>query len=468
MSVAIASHTDSDWRRNFVRRPIYCYRFSAPWFLAQFIACVALPAALVAIGHVEIAGRLFWLLFGGILFITWFTGKRDELICFAVAGAPFIGLFRSYAFYNVILFILLGVLGFYGLSAFNHCRDVFRRYRFWSGILLWSFCYYGLSVYNARDYFVNLRLFELTFMVFAVLLLARRPNLFATAMLGLIVATCLLGFSMLPHTGIGNGDSERLGMVEADGRVLGNPAQIGLLLAISFLLLAVDGGRWLNIQSKPVIRWSLFAATACLLALTTSRMSWFICFAGLWTLILFGKNQRRKVITIMLAAGVGITLIAISPFGGLVKKGWNRTFGSDRSLAKRTSGRADQWVVSRYAFTRSFDSIVHGYGPGMGAEVYATFSKDIPGIKYSVGKKVVLHSLFMQVAVEAGLLGLVLLLGWLLAMCFRLIANTFRSERVLPLACWAGYIVTVLSVSGNDMNSGILIGMALLGTDRMQ
>lgn len=454
-------------RRDAVLRPICCYRFSAISFLMRVLACLVPPAALVALGHVEIAGRLFWFSFGVNFLLTGLNGRREELICLTISCAPFISLFRSYAFYNVILAILLVTMGFYGFSASNWCTNVLRRFRLWWGILIWSIGYYALSVLNTHDYFVNLRLFELTFTVFAVLLLAQRKTLFAAALLGLVIATCLLGFSMLPHTGIGQGDSERLGMVEADGRVLGNPAQIGLLLSISFLVLAIDHARWLNLSSKPFIRWSLFAAIVCLLALTTSRMSWFICFAGLLTLILCGRGQRRKVIVILVAAGIGLSLIAISPFGGLVKKGWNRTFGADRSLAKRTSGRADQWVVSRYAFTRSLETMAHGYGPGLGPQVYAVYSTEMPGIKYSVGKKVALHSLFMQVAIEAGMIGLVLLLGWLLVLCSRLIANSIRSGLILPLACWAGYIVTVLSVSGNDMNSGILIGLALLGTDRL-
>ena len=56
---------------------------------------------------------------------------------------------------------------------------------------------------------------------------------------------------------------------EMDGYVLGNPTQLGIPLALGFLGVIVDRGRWLGIEEHPFLRWLILVPTLPLLALST-------------------------------------------------------------------------------------------------------------------------------------------------------------------------------------------------------
>ncbi|MDB6027434.1 MAG: O-antigen polymerase [Verrucomicrobiales bacterium] len=409
------------------------------------------------------AGKCFWFLFAFSLLRAALVGHRDELLCFLISTAPFMNLLRSYAFYNVILAAYLGVVGFYFLVSSQTCQLTMRRFKLFIAVVVWSGAYYALSFLSTHDYVSNLRLFEFTFSIFCLLLLSRNRRLLGAALIGMIFSAWLVGMAMIPQMGV---SSDRLGIMEADGRSLGNPAQLGLPLALGFLMLVIDRGQWLDLENKPIYRWSMFVMTTILLALTTSRMSWLVAFAGLVILLLVGKKQRAKILIIALFGVIAINLVLLSPYGPVLKRGWDRTFSDTRSTRKKTSGRSDQWIVSEYAFKSSLSTIVHGYGPGMGPEVYARYSREIPGITYGAGKKVALHSLFMQVMVEAGVIGLLLLFAWMAIVFVRLVKDLQINKAVLPIACFLGYVLTVITISGNDITSGVLLGLGLLGTGK--
>jgi hypothetical protein len=462
VSMLIAARPSIKGSALAIRNPVYVYRFSRALFLAQVLCCTAPAMVLLTIGQSALAAKCFWLLFGLVLIRIASKGRRDELLGTLIAGAPFMNLLRGYVFYNVLLVTFGLALTFYFFGAASLCKQTAHRFKLWPGLLIWTGVYYSVSFFNTRDYSVNLRMFELAFASFALLLISRHPQLLGAALLGMVVSALLVGAAMLPHI---NSASQRLGMMETDGQTLGNPAQLGLPLAIGFLGLIIDRGKWLNLHFGWMRRWGVLLPTTVLLVLTTSRMSWLVAAAGLLTLFLIGKRQRRVIAVAALVVTGAIGLLAISPYNGVIKKGWARTFGENRSASKRTSGRSDQWIVSGYAMTRSLNTLVRGYGPGTGAEVYGNYSREVRGIKYSVGKKVVLHSLFMQIMVETGLVGLLILFGWLLMFFVKLIEGLRYRSWILPLACFSGYCVTVITVSGNDINSGILLGISLIGSE---
>lgn len=438
---------------------IYVYRFSIRWFLLQVFCCTLPAASLLALGKGELAGKGFCLLFGMLMLWTTLRGRRDELLCMLLAAAPFLSLLRSYVFYNIIIAFFVASLGYYFFSTSGRLQSTVKRFALFWGVIIWVGLYYLISFYNTHDYSLNLRLFELGFTVLCILLLSRSRLLLGAALVANVLSAWLIGISMLPHMG----SSDRLGIVMVEGRLLGNPGQLGLPLAFGFLTLMFDRGRWLNLQNLPLIRWIMLAVTTILLALTTSRAAWLVAAVGIVLLLLFGKAQRGKLLVACCVGIVAIAIVLMTPYAAGLKKGWNRTFGEGQSVRKVTSGRSDQWIVARYAFTRDITTIVHGHGPGYGPQVYAKYSPEVPGVKYAIGKKVALHSLFMQLMVETGIVGLVCFIGWLLAI-FGKSLSCIRQYGLLPLACFFAYVLTCISVSGSDINSGILLGMALVGT----
>jgi O-antigen ligase len=434
--------------------------FSPGLFLAQVLVG-ALPAAgLFAIGRASLAGYYFFAMLGFLLLRLAFLGRRDEMLCLILAAGPFLNLLRGFIFYNVVIALfVLGLLYFVSLSS-GTLRDTLKKVPLVWTLALSVTVFYSISFINTRNYSINVRLFELVFAVIYVLVIGRNPVLLGAALLGNLVSACAVGFAMLPNMVSGG----RLGMVETDGQVLGNPTQLGLPLALSFLALSVDRGRWLNLQTKLFWRLLLIFPVLCLLALTTSRAAWLVAGGGLLLALIFGSRQRLKMGFIILLAVGAFVAVLHSPYGATLQRGLKRTFGEQQSMSHRTSGRSDQWKVAWYSFNRSLDSMIRGYGPGAGPDVYAKYSGLVDGVKYGVGKKVALHSLFMQIGVETGLAGLVVLFLWL-ATCFcKILKRTLHGNPILPLISFFGYVFIVVTVSGGDINSGLFLGIALLGT----
>ncbi len=435
-------------------------------FLTLVIICAVLVASLLGMGKVLWAGICFWLVLGLMLARVALSGRSEEILCLLIAMAPFINLLRAFAFYNVVGVLFGGALAYHFFRAPEACRTVLRKYPLLKGIFIYVTLYYLVSLFNTHEYAVNLRLFELAFAALAVVMIGRDRALLGTALVGTILCAWAVGISMLSH--VHSDTVARLGIIVIDGYTLGNPTQLGIPLAFGSLALIIDRGRWLNLESQGLRRLLMLLPTLPLLALTTSRASWLVAVGGVLTNLAFGKKQQFKMLLVIGLGALAIQAVLISPYGNSLKKGLDRTFGGSRTSAQRTSGRSDQWLVAGHAVTQSINTIILGHGPGRGPEVYAKFSTEMEGIKYAVGKKVALHSLFMQIAVEAGLLGLLTLAVWLLVCGVKIFKRLRRTHEIFPLICLLGYVFIVITVSGNDINSGIFLGIALLGTAQLR
>ena len=311
---------------------------------------------------------------------------------------------------------------------------------------------------------MNFRVFEMLAALVAVVIVARRPDLIAAALRGLVVSSCAMAFGLLPH--LASAGENRLGIVILEGRLMGNPIQLGLPLALALVALVTDGGQWLGLRRRPFARLLVLVPVVALLALTTSRAAWLVAFAGLVCGLLFSRRSRATALASALAGLVMFQVIRWSPAGDVLDAAVERTFSSERSTRSRTSGRSDQWIVAWHAATETAGSLLWGYGPGSGAQVYAKKSREVASVEFEVGHEMSLHSLFMQVGVETGLIGLVSLVVWCGAGAIRVAAWTRRSRLILPLACFVGFILIAATVSGTDTVSGMFLGLGLFATAR--
>lgn len=430
--------------------------------LRQVLFCAVAPSLLLAAGKAHLAARTFWIVFLLLAFHAVVSKRRIELLCLAIGVSPFINLFRDFAFHNIVSVLFGGIL----LHAFvrepGETRLALRRNPLAVAMIALVTLYYVASFIVTKHYSVNLRLYDFAFAMLAILLIGRRLGPLSAALRGITVSACAVGAAMLPH--VQSDAAQRLGLIALEGKSMGNPVQLGIPLALGFLAVVVDRGRWLDLERRPGLRLLLGLPTVMLLALTTSRASWLVAGAGVLLTLLFGRRQRLRT---LLAIGLGllaVQLVLLSSFGPMLRTGLERTFGEDRTASQRSSGRSDQWLVARYAFSRSFGSVLHGYGPGNGVAVYDNFSPQVEGVLF-VGPAA-FHSLFMQVGVETGLLGLAPLLAWLLIAGWKVLWGTRRSRTVLPLVCFVGYVLIVMTVSGNDTISGALLGIALLAATK--
>lgn len=432
--------------------------------MLQVLLCAIPVGGLLAVGMARMAGLVYW----GLFTILWLRlailGRHHELIALLIALFPFTNLLRGFAPFFSIIVVLLGVaVAYYNMLSPGTIWQVLQRYRMVMWMFVFAIVYYIWSLILTGKYEVTIRIFELAFSVLLILILGRSRKMLGPAIIGIITSACIVGLAMLPH--IGTVVGERLGEMVVQGYALGNPVQLGIPLALAFLALTVDRGRWLNLERHLLIRVLLLFPTVTLLALTASRASWLVAIGGLVATMLLGRSRVRMLVITGFGA-LAIQLVLISPFGGGFQKGIERTFSEDRSAGNKTSGRSDQWVVSYYAFTESVGRMIYGYGPGMGQDVYASYSRRIPTIEFKVGSRMALHSLYMQVGVEAGLIGLIPLVAWLLVGLYRTIRWSLIYGLQFPLVCLLGFILVAMTTSGFDTVSGSLLGVGLLATSR--
>lgn len=430
--------------------------------LVQVLLC-ALPASgLLAAGHARLAGIYFWTLLCVTLLRLAVSGRCDDLLSLLVSLSPFIMLLRGFATYNIVVVLFaVGVLYYYSRSA-GTVVAVVRRCPLARGFFIYATVYYAFSVLLTRDYAANLRMFEVVFVVASILVLGRRRRLLRVALQGLLVCAWLVGIAMMPYIG----STDRLGLIVVESYRLGNPGQLGGALACGFLALAVDRGRWLGLEAKTGVLLGSLILTTALLYLTTSRGSWLVVVAASFVGWVVGRGERGRILLIIAMVAVTLPTVLLTRYGPGVRLGLERTFGADRRVESRTSGRSDQWVVAYSAFTASPSSLLYGYGPGMGPTVYARDSLSVPGIQYAVGGEAQLHSLFMQVAVEAGVLGLAPLAVWCALILRRTVNWTRRYREVFPLVAFVGYLCIGATVNAQGATAGVFLGVALLASGR--
>lgn len=427
--------------------------------LAHILMVTVPPAVLLFVGKAIVGGYGFWLLFLALAIRLVLRSEPNKLLCLVLALAPFMNLLRDFAFYNVVTACLIVSIAYCWYRSPEALSDLRRRCPLVVPLLGIVTIYYSVSFALTGDYSVNFRFFELALGVCAFLLAARDRSALGGVLTGLMISSVSIGVAMLPH--VNSEDAQRLGMMEIEGVFLGNPVQLGVPLALSVLALTVDGGAWLGLERRWV-RIAFQAASFGLLILTTSRASWLVVAGGVVVVLLFGRGQRLRMLVLIGLGVASVQLLLHTRYREGLEKGLERTFSEDRSAANRTSGRSDQWVVASRALGESTGSLLHGYGPGLGPATYARFSREVSDVHYAVGRQVALHSLYMQVGVEAGLLGLVPLIGGLLIILVKAVRWSAARGLVFPLVAFVGFVLIAVTVSGNDTVSAAFLGMGFL------
>lgn len=431
--------------------------------LLQVFLCAVPVSLLLALGRAGLAGRALWVIFALLALRLVFMGKAAELLCLLVALAPLLNLLRDFAVtYQIISVLSFLALIFYAGRARNDLWNVLRQTPLAVTLLVFVVLYYTASFIITGRYEINLRLFDLALMVIVVLVIGRSREMFGATLLGLVISGWAVGTAMLQHLDADSGS--RLGSMMVEGHMLGNPVSLGTPLALCFLGLMLDRGRWFNLQDRPLFRILLAVPTFALLALTTSRAAWLVTAGGLLVALLFDSRARGRI---LLLIGLGVLILQVvlfTPYGEGLREGLDRTFSGEKSATSRTSGRSDQWVVSYYALTNSASSLLSGYGPGLGPRVYAKYSREARGITYAVGGEAQLHALYMQVAVETGLIGFVPFVVWLGIGLFKNYRWMLKHRSIFPFVCFLGYMIIIATVSGNDSVSGTFLGIGFLAT----
>ena len=192
---------------------------------------------------------------------------------------------------------------------------------------------------------------------------------------------------------------------------------------------------------------------------STSRASWLVAAVSLLIILFLDRSRRRLALVSIALLGVATAIAVHTERGTFVTAWYERTFSPQRTLLQKTSGRSDQWVLLPAVMK---DAPIWGFGPGAGPRIYAQYSLLEPTVQFRRGHEMAWHSLYQQIAVETGILGIVVLLI-LIALMLKSGYRAWRERGELtPLLGAVGFIIVAGTVSGMDPASGMFVGFALL------
>lgn len=411
--------------------------------LLQLLISVAPAMALVAAGSPRSGSRVFFLTMLVQLGYYLFTRNRLGFVALFVSSIPAAMMLRDYFMFNSVILILGLGLGLWLAVSYEEFSQIWRN-RAFGVFLAFAFLYWWLSFLRTGSYFSNLRILELAFSAGSILLLGKYRSYLATALVGIGISAIAVGAGLSPY-------GDRLGMAEIGEASLGNPITLGLPAALILILSVAYKGRWLLADSRPVLRMALSMGVAATLLLSTSRGSWLVALVG-FTILFIGARRRGSILLSLAPIAIAGMLALASGRGAFVTEYFERAVEPGRTMAQRTTGRARQWAALPMIFA---GSPVWGYGPGSGEATNIRFT----------GIHKAWHSLYLQVAVEAGMIGLVLLVLLLAVLWWRGLRHWKMTRDLVPLIATLCFMTIVVSVSGLDAISGVYLGIAFLGCD---
>lgn len=421
--------------------------------MAQIAIC-ALPAlAFVYWGQRTAAGAWLYIV---LLVFVFHHVMRGRLACFGalvVGLTPVLMLLRGEFYYHMPIALLAGVVICWLISARKNASHLWANIQL-RLMLLFTVAYWLVSFSLTGDYSSNLRALELSLSVCAIWLLGGSRRYLFTALVGIILSTLAICIGMMPF-------GERLGMASVGGFGLGNPISLGIPLALAVTLAIADRGKWLFLEGRTWPRAAFGVTSAGLLLMTTSRGAVAVMLGILTVLLLVGGRQRLLVVAFLALLTFAIPILLASSRGPYLDQWYVRTTSSERTWSQVSSGRSDQWLL----FPRLFrESPLWGFGPGLGRIQYAKYSTLNEGVTYRPGKQAEWHSLYLQLGVETGLIGLVCLACFVIALLVTNVQHFHRTHEIVPFLGLAGFLIVALSVSGMDAISGVLLGLAFLST----
>lgn len=412
--------------------------------LVQIAVCAVPPMALVGFGAFGLGA---YLLFGTLLLLLLYhsvEGHGPEVLTLVVGCVPVMMLLRGLFVYSSLQVIMAGSVAVMLLSS----QREWERFRRDTLLLLFiggSVVYWLASAFLTGDYAANFRILELCLAAANVRMLAGYRSYLATAFLGLAISALAIAGGLMPY-------GPRLGITEnTDDVSIGNPISLGLAASMGFLLAIADKGQWILLHQRPYGRVVLNLLMGAALVLSTSRGSWLVTLVCLSVILVCNPRSRGPMLASLALFGVLVAGILQTDRGPIIMHYVDNAIGDDKSLDKRTTGRADQWR----AFPQIFNDSPWGFGPASGKAV---------SLRYTAQGKT-WHSLYLWIGVELGMLGLTALASLLIALAVRCARHLSRTSEVLPLVGLVGAMMIGVSVSGIDAITGVFFGVAFLGND---
>lgn len=437
-------------------------RIKVSFFEKMLLAGLASVSLIVFTNQMGLAGKVLTLFIG--LSFVYSAIKKEGVYLFSAAlivFAPFIGLLRQYVIsYNGVLIILSMTLVYWFVKKRQLFINVmFKKTQVGIFLFVMIFAVYGTLIDVQPLQFA--RVIETMIMAFITRLYLTRYDYFIKFNIYFILSAILLVASLAKHA------STRFEFTDStSGMVAADPSILSIGLVLGAVLLISDRARWVGFfadNKRKLLKYTTLVVIMFLLVVTTSRIGFLMLTSVLFFWLALRKFRPKYLLPVAGALFVTFAIVSVSSYSDLANKWKEKTFSNTQGLAGASTGRADQWEEAfLYLGEESLWKVLTGYGPGRGPQFSLQYSTKIEGATATTyGKGLELHSLYLNVMVEFGLIAFAIFL-WFIFRRIRKLLKVHRIQKTeLPLFAMILYLTYIITVSGFGTVPGIVFGIAI-------
>lgn len=436
-------------------------------FILLYLIASGTISLLIFNNQIVIAGSALTFFLGISLVLSFFRKNPAGTFTMAIfLFAPFLAFLRQYVIsYNgtsIILLtgLLLWLLKDKGKALMNTLSDK-RIIGIFSFVAI--FIIYGLFTGTSLDKFMKFVETILAILLFSLVL--SDLSFVKKYLAYFIFSSTLIVLSLLQHI-----DSRFI--FESNDEVFkADPSaySIGLVLVAFFLL--EENGQWVFTRisrNVNLIRYTLLILVITLLFLTTSRIGFFTLIGSYMIFMPVSRVGIKRMIPLIIVIFLSVVIISNSRYAEVSEKWFNKTFKNEQGIAGASTGRYDQWKMAAFYIAKDDPlKVLFGYNPGKGPEFsrkYSTLVKVIPSMK---GGGYVLHSLYLIILVEFGLVPFIILVFFLLKQ-YRKVFKIYKMYNFsIPLLVLTGYMIYIGSNSGLGIIPAMFISLFLLKPEQL-
>lgn len=436
-------------------------------FSILYLASFIILTGLILNKQVVLAGTVLTLIFCLAFVFCLFQDSPAGIFTMTIlVFSPFLAFLRQYVIsYNGTSMILLSALLLWFLMDRGSMlrRTLLDRRIFIIIVFVVIFVIYGLLTGAPLSRFMKFVETVLTVILFSMAL--RNFLLVRKHMIYYIISSMLIVVSLLPHI------EARYIFAVGDETVKADPSIYSIGLVLSAFFLTEEDGHWVFLYSsraKKVIRYSLLVAVVILTFLTTSRVGFFVLIGSYMVFFLFRRANIKSIAPLVLAVLLSVVFISNSKYSDASTKWFKKTFKNERGLSAASTGRSDQYKMAGfYLVSADIKKVLFGYNPGKGPQFSLEYSRKADVNPTMVGKAMQLHSLYLNILIEFGLISFVIFIFFLIKSwersftIFKLYGNT------IPFLTIIAYTIYIGSVSGLGIIPGMFISLFLMSPDNL-
>ncbi|PHR59474.1 MAG: hypothetical protein COA44_00605 [Arcobacter sp.] len=432
-------------------------------YTKSFLAVLLITELLMLSVHFRYAGIFLGLsLLGGVVYSFYNRNIGGTfMIAWIIGFSPLVVFIRPFIFFEsgyTMITIVVIILAFFTMKKELN-RAISNKNIFF--ILLFFIIFVAVGIIEGVKVGYFIKTIELGTTLVLISMLLYFPEYRAFAMRNFIYSSIAIYIVMFPNIANRFATPTEVGWV-----IGGDPSGPASLLVISLIFLLLDQGKLIMFKRDSKILLGLTIVVFILLFLSTSRTN---MISMLFALIFYGINNRAdflKYFLVMLAMlTLSFTILDDKYFNTIEKFYVKKLDTSHRSLNQVTTSRFVQWQVGlHYLDTAPLLDVLLGYGPNSRGFLHdegKNYVKDF-GYVHGSEKAYVIHTLYLKLAVEYGIIAFSIFMYVLLRAAYVNFKLYLKKQEML-LYFTIAYMFSIMGNAGMSVIGGIFMAFIFAG-----